>query len=165
MTKHNDTLYIVSEMKSSLPGMMVRHGMPFVRDPAGLRPVGLIVTDTSQITHSGTGITMYLAFRDEGIFRSTDAGTQWDPFNEGLSGRRIRAVVEIGNAVFAGTNEGLYRLDTDRWEQVPVETFKSTQSLKLRRLLTQTAGSTASTHNGGSKCRCNSQCCPFPEGL
>ena len=125
MTEHDDTLYIVSADEVFASRDDGETWDAFCPRPGGRHPVGLIVTDTSQSTHSRTGITMYLAFRDEGIFRSTDAGTQWNSFNEGVSGRRIRAVAEIGNAVFAGTNEGLYRLGANRWEQVPVETFQN----------------------------------------
>ena len=130
MTEHDDTLYIVAADEIFASRDNGETWDTFCPRPEGLLPVGLIVTDTSRSTRLRAGITMYLAFRDEGIFRSTDAGTQWDSFNEGLSGRRIRAVAAIGNAVFAGTNEGLYRLDTDRWEQVPVETFKTTRSFE-----------------------------------
>ena len=127
MTEHNGTLYIVSAdeiFASSDNGETWNILCP---RPTGRRLVGLIATDAPQITGARTGITMYLAFRDKGIFRSTDAGTQWDSLNEGLSGKRIHAVAEIGNTVFAGTNAGLYRLNTDVWERVPVKTFKTTQ--------------------------------------
>ena len=128
MAEHNGTLYIVSADEIFASSDDGETWNPFCSRPDGRRHVGLIVTDTSQITHSRTGIAMYLAFRDKGIFRSTDAGIQWQPLNEGLTGNRIRAVAEIGNAVFAGTNEGLYRLNADVWEQVPIKTFNVTQS-------------------------------------
>ena len=130
MTEYDDTLYIVSddEIFTSSDGGETWNA--FGPRPEGDYHVGLIVTDAPQITGSRTGIAMYLAFRDKGVFRSTNAGIQWDSFNEGLSGKRIRAVAEIGSAVFAGTNEGLYRLSADRWEQMPVETFKTTRSFE-----------------------------------
>ena len=130
MTEHDDTLYVVSADEILTSSDNGETWDAFCPRPDGDHPVGLIVTDAPQITPSRTGTAMYLAFRDEGIFRSMDAGTRWDAFNEGLSGRRIRAVAEIGSAVFAGTNEGLYRLGTDRWEQVPVETFKTDRSFE-----------------------------------
>ena len=131
MTEHDDTLYVVSANEIFASSDDGETWDPFCPRPDGERPVGLIVTDVPQITPSRTGIAIYLAFRDEGIFRSTDAGTRWYPFNEGLSGRRIRAVVEIGNAIFAGTNEGLYRLGADRWEQVPVQFSNAIHFLKV----------------------------------
>ena len=39
---------------------------------------------------------MYLALQDEGVFRSTDAGREWIPLNDGLTGKRISAVAAIG---------------------------------------------------------------------
>ena len=130
MTEHNDTLYIVSDVEifaSSDDGETWDAVCP---RPEGHYHVGLIVTDAPQITPSRTGIAMYLAFRDEGVFRSTDAGTRWELLDKGLTGKRIRAMVGIGSAVFVGTNEGLYRLSAERWEQVPVEIFKTTLSFE-----------------------------------
>ncbi len=130
MAEHNRTLYIVSDDEIFAS---INNGETWnilCPRPKGRRLVALIVTDAPQITRSRTDITMYLTFRDKGIFRSTDAGTQWDLLNEGLSGKRIHAVVKIGNTVFAGTNAGLYRLNADVWEQVRVETFKTTQSFE-----------------------------------
>ena len=140
MTEHNGTLYIVSAdeiFASSDNGDTWNILCP---RPKARRLVGLMVTDAPQITRSRTDITMYLAFRDKGIFRSTDAGTQWDSLNEGLSGKRIHAVAEIGNTVFAGTNAGLYRLKAERWEQVPVKTFKTTQSFEDKTLANTASG-------------------------
>lgn len=130
MTEYNDTLYIVSDDEIFTSSDNGETWKPFCPRPAGDYPVGLIVTDAPQITPSRIDMVMYLAFRDKGVFRSTDAGTRWDAFNEGLSGKRTRAVAKIGSAVFAGTNEGLYRLGADRWEQVPVEAFKTTRSFE-----------------------------------
>ncbi len=86
--------------------------------------VGLIITDEAQGTGSQASITMYLVLRDKGVFRSMDAGAQWNPLNEGLTGKRIYTVATIGNTVFAGTNEGLYRLNSGTWERVPEDAFK-----------------------------------------
>ena len=130
MTEHSHTLYIVSADEIFASSDNGETWNVLCPRPKGRRLVGLIVTEAPQITGSRTGITMYLAFRDKGIFRSTDAGTQWDSLNEGVSGKRIHAVAAIGNTVFAGTNEGLYRLNADVWEQVRGETFKTTQSFE-----------------------------------
>ena len=130
MAEHKGALYIVSADEIFASRDDGETWNILCPRPKGRRLVGLIVTDAPQITGSRTGITMYLAFRDKGIFRSTDAGTQWDSLNEGLSGKRIHAVAEIGNTIFAGTNAGLYRLNADVWKQVRVETFKTTQSFE-----------------------------------
>ena len=129
MTEHRGILYIVSSdeiFASSDSGETWNATCP---RPKG-EPLRLIITDASQITPSPTGMTMYLALRDNSVFRSTDAGKQWEPLNEGLTGKRIYEVAGIGSAVFAGTNEGLYRLNAERWERLPVETFKTNQSFE-----------------------------------
>ena len=127
MTEHRGILYIVSADEIFASSDDGETWNPFCPRPKG-KPLGLIITDASQITPSRTGITMYLALRDNSVFRSIDAGVRWEPLNEGLTGKRIYEVAAVGSAVFAGTNEGLYRLNANVWEHVPVETFKATQS-------------------------------------
>ena len=81
-------------------------------------------------SHS-TDIVMYLAFENKGVFRSTDAGTHWVPFNNGLTDKRILAVAAIGNTLFAGTNRGLYRFDSSVWQQLPVVPSEAIHSLEV----------------------------------
>ncbi|MDE0682924.1 MAG: hypothetical protein OXI63_08425, partial [Candidatus Poribacteria bacterium] len=88
--------------------------------------VGLIITDETQARS-----TMYLALRDEGIYRSTDGGTQWHLFNDGLVNKTISTVAAVGKTVFAGTARGLYRLDSGTWKKLPVETSRAIYSLAV----------------------------------
>ena len=81
-------------------------------------------------SHS-TDIAMYLAFQNKGVFRSTDAGTHWIPFNNGLTDKRILAVAAIGNTLFAGTNRGLYRFGSGVWQQLPVVPSEAIHSLEV----------------------------------
>ena len=101
----------------------------------GSRPnghaVGLIITDAPQDADSQADITMYLALRDEGVFRSTDSGTHWHPLNDGLTGETISAVAAVGETVFTGTGRGLYRLDLGVWKKLPVETSRAIYSLAV----------------------------------
>ncbi|MYG20968.1 MAG: hypothetical protein F4168_01040 [Gemmatimonadetes bacterium] len=70
-----------------------------------------------------TDMTMYLGLKDEGIFRSIDGGTQWQPFNDGLTvSEKISTLAAVGKTVFAGTENGLYRLDSDIWKKLPLDT-------------------------------------------
>ena len=82
--------------------------------------VGLVVTDDA----------LYLALRDEGIFRSTDAGKQWNPLNYEIENSRIGAIAVVGNTVFIGTNRGLYRLHSETWVKLPITT-KMVHSLSV----------------------------------
>ncbi|MCY3742791.1 MAG: sigma-70 family RNA polymerase sigma factor [Candidatus Poribacteria bacterium] len=122
MAEHSGILYIVSTdeiFRSDDKGETWR--------TIGSRPkghaVGLIIT--------GESSTMYLALRDEGIYRSTDGGTQWHLFNGGLANKRISTVAAVGTTVFAGTARGLYRLGSGTWQKLPVETSRAIYSLAV----------------------------------
>ena len=118
MAAHDDTLYIVSTDKilASIDNGETWHVL--CSRPKG-HPVGLIIMDEIQEHNSHSHIVMYLALQDEGVFRSTDAGTQWDLLKDGLVDESIHAVAAIRNIVFAGTSSGIYRLDSDIWQQLP----------------------------------------------
>ena len=75
--------------------------------------VGMVITDSIQ--QPGSSMTLFLAYTD-GIFRSVDAGETWEKLPKGLIDRIITAIAAIDNAVFAGTDEGLFRLNEDDWE-------------------------------------------------
>ena len=130
MAEHNGSLYIVSvdEIFTSVDRGETWHTL-------GPRPkghtVGLIITDGSQDVSSQADITMYLALRDEGIFRSITSGTQWHPFNDGLTGEIISTMAAVGETIFTGTGRGLYRLDSDVWKKLPVETSRAVYSLTV----------------------------------
>ena len=118
MAEHADTLYIVSadEIFTSTDNSGTWN--VFCPRPKG-HPSGLIITNGAQVHNSHPSIVMYLAIQNKGVFRSTDAGIQWNLLENGLVNANIHAVTAIGNTVFAGTNEGLYRLTSDTWQQLP----------------------------------------------
>ena len=124
MAEHANALYIVSnrEIFASTDSGETWHA--FCPRPEG-DTIGFVLTDESQ----QTGIAMYLALQQKGVFRSTNAGKQWIPLNDGLVDRTISAVATIGDTVFAGTDRGLYRLNSDLWEQLPVDTSRAVQAL------------------------------------
>ena len=84
------------------------------------RALGLVITDEA----------LYLALRDdEGIFLSTDGGKQWTPLDNEIANSGINAIDAIENTVFVGTNKGLYRLRSERWEKLTIGTTKAIRSL------------------------------------
>ena len=85
-------------------------------------PVGFIIVDEAYQDNLPPRPVLYLALQDTGIFRSTDAGVQWNLLKNGLAGKHIYAMAAIKNTVFASTNEGLYRLNSDVWQQLQVNT-------------------------------------------
>ncbi len=80
--------------------------------------VGMVITDS--IPGAQSEMTIYLA-RTNGVFRTDNAGKSWTPLSEGLTDRKIREIAAIENTLFAGTDKGLYRLNSDTWEQLPID--------------------------------------------
>ena len=76
---------------------------------------------------------MYLAIQDKGVFRSTDAGAHWTLLKDGLADKAVSEVAAVGNTVFAGTNSGLYRLNSAVWEQMPIAASEVIHSLVVSR--------------------------------
>ena len=128
MAVYEDTLYIVSANEVSASTDAGETWRTFCRRPKG-QAIGFIVTDAAQGNDSQAWPVMYLTLQDVGVFRSTDAGAHWTLLNDGLMGKHVSAVAAIGNTIFAGTNMGLYRLNSDVWEQLPVATSEVIQSL------------------------------------
>ena len=91
----------------------------------------LIVIDVSEGDNSHARAAMYLAMWKKGIFRSTDAGKHWTLLNNGLADRKNYKLTAVGNTVFAGTDKGLYRLNSDVWEQLSVDTSRSVLALEV----------------------------------
>ena len=59
----------------------------------------------------------YIIFSNYTAFRSEDIGKTWEPMNVGFP-QRPNAIIAIQGTLFAGTNNGLYRLKDDNWERV-----------------------------------------------
>ena len=128
IAEFENTLYIVSTdevFTSTNDGETWNELCP---RPKG-RAIRLIITDEAQGHGSQSHPAMYLTLEDKGIFRSTDAGAQWRLLNNGLIDQTITAVAAIENTVFAGTNTGLYRLNSGVWEQLSVAASEVIHSL------------------------------------
>ena len=130
MAEQGGTLYIVSTDEIFASGDRGETWRTIGPRPKG-DAVGLIITDESHARSSQARWTMYLALRDEGIYRSTDGGIQWNLFNDGLANKRISTVAAVEKTVFAGTARGLYRLDSGTWKKLPVETSRAIYTLAV----------------------------------
>ena len=119
MAELGDTLYIVSTdaIFASTDNGETWHVL--CSRPKG-HPVGLIVMDEIQRQNLDPRPVIYLALQNKGVFRSTNAGAQWNLLKNGLVDEHIYAMAAIENTLFAGTNKGLYRLNSDVWQQLPV---------------------------------------------
>lgn len=130
MVENRGVLYIVSvdEIFASTDNGETWNA--FCSRPKG-DPVGLVVIDAAREPHTQADITMYLALKDKGVFRSTNSGTQWQSLRDGLTAEKISALSAVGETVFAGTEIGLYRLDSGIWKKLPVDTSGAVCSLAV----------------------------------
>ena len=117
MAECADTLYIVSTDAIFTSTDNGETWKVFCSRPKG-HAVGLIVMNEADEYNSQPRPVMYLALQTEGVFRSIDAGVQWKPLKNGLTDEDVYAVVAVENTIFAGTHAGLYRLNSDVWEQL-----------------------------------------------
>ncbi len=79
--------------------------------------VDMVITDG--IPGAQSDMTIYLVHTN-GVFRTVDAGKSWTPLPEGLTDREIREIAAVENTVFVGTDEGLFRLNDEKWEHLPI---------------------------------------------
>ena len=119
MAEYADTLYIVSTDKIFNSTNNGETWNAFCSRPKG-HAVGLIVMNETDTHNSQPRPVMYLALQTKGVFRSTDAGGEWKPLENGLTGEDVYVVTAVANTVFAGTHTGLYRLNSDMWERLSV---------------------------------------------
>ena len=117
MTEYQGTLYTVSVDAVLASGDGGETWKALGPRPKGVAN-GLIVTAATQKHDPNAPVTLYIALQEQGIFRSTDAGQHWTSINNGLIGKRIFTIATIGNTLFAGTNQGLYRLGSSNWQQL-----------------------------------------------
>ncbi len=133
MAARGDALYIAceSELFSSTDGGETWDVV--APRPLDRRAIALLITDYA----------FYLALAEGGMFRSTDEGKTWIPFNEGLAqplqvrhpltDTAILSAAVVENTVFAGTSQGLYRLrlDGEVWEKLPVAGTRTISSIAV----------------------------------
>ena len=128
MAAHEEMLYIVSKdmvFASTDDGETWEALCP---RPEG-HAIELVIVNEAQGSDSREHPTMYLALRDKGVFRSTDVDDQWVSLDDGWMGGTISAVIVVGDTVFAGTDKGLYRLDSGTWERLLADVPGSVYSL------------------------------------
>lgn len=130
MAENRGTLYIVSTDKIFASVDDGETWNVLCARPKG-DAVELIVTDKIHGRDPQTGVTLYIALRDKGVFRSTDGGTRWDALKNELRVERISDMAAVEGTVFIGTNSGLYRLDSDVWKRLSVATSEAVYSLTV----------------------------------
>ena len=108
MVERNDTLYVATdtEILASTDSGSTWNSLGI--HPKGV-PAGLVITDAG----------FYLALMD-GVYHAKDGKASWMPLKDGLDANRIHALAAVENTVFAGTDNGLYRLGAGTWESVSI---------------------------------------------
>jgi photosystem II stability/assembly factor-like uncharacterized protein len=71
--------------------------------PAGVSPFSLMIHND----------TIYMGTVSNGIYRSTDGGTNWTQINSGITSLQIWAINQVGAAVFASSTSGNVYKSTD----------------------------------------------------
>ena len=131
IAEHEGTLYIATDRLYASTDSGASWNVLGGISPRGYI-TGFAITNETEKQDSQARTAMYLALLDKGVFRSTDMAQQWNSFNNGLVGKKIYALTAVKNTVFAGTNRGLYRLNTsDVWEQLPVGVSEAIHALEV----------------------------------
>ena len=132
MTEHQGTLYTVSVDEVIASGDSGETWNTLGPRPKGVAN-GIIVTTETQKHDPKAPVTLYIALQEQGIFRSTDAGQHWTSINNELTGKRIFTIVVVGNTLFAGTNQGLYRLSSSNWQQLLTDASGAVYALTVEK--------------------------------
>ncbi len=117
IAEHNNTLYIATyrDIFESTDGGM--NWTSISRRKRG-DTIALLTTDAG----------FYLVL-ENAIYMSVDEGRQWSLLDVDINDKEIMDAVNIGDTVFIGTEQGLYRIVSGKWEQLPVGKFKKVNSL------------------------------------
>lgn len=64
--------------------------------------------------------TVYVGTFRGGVFRTADQGKTWQSVNAGLKRKEVKTLLSVGNLLYAGTADGVYRLNRadDHWSVV-----------------------------------------------
>jgi RNA polymerase sigma factor (sigma-70 family) len=117
ITERGDTLYVISDTE-----VFASADRGETWNSLGSRPEGHLI---------GSAVTdeaFYLGLVD-GVFRSTDTGKSWVPLNDDLGDRKIRAIAAVENTLFIGTDSGLYRRNSQGWEELSIGKAENIRAL------------------------------------
>ncbi|MGD1043957.1 MAG: choice-of-anchor D domain-containing protein, partial [Bacteroidota bacterium] len=110
--------------------------------------------DVSSFTISGSN--MFLGTSADGVFRTTDNGSNWVKTNNGLTNLSINTLISKGSSLFAGTSNGVF-LSTDNgsnWTAVntglPDTTIKAFTICGLKLYVATSKGSIFHSTNDGA---------------
>lgn len=116
MTDNEDTIYIATDTEVLTTVNQGETWKTLCHHPAGL-PIGFVLTDTA----------IYLC-SSKMVYLSDDKGESWQSQNITVGNEnelKIRAITNIKNTVFVGTDRGLFRHDEDHWTRIHISPDES----------------------------------------
>lgn len=125
LAEHRDVIYSVNTDEIFASKDAGETWDRFCSRPKG-DAVGLIILGDTQENFS-----MFLALKDEGLFRSDDAGKEWVALNNRFTGETITAFASVGKDLFIGTNRNLHRLKSGLWTEIPLDPSKTVHSMAV----------------------------------
>lgn len=128
IAEHHDVIYSVNTDEIFASNDAGKTWNRFCSRPDG-DAVGLII-----IGDTPDNFSMFLALKDEGLFRSDDAGKEWvilENGNNKLNGETITAVASVGKVLFIGTNRNLHRINSGLWTEIPLDPSKTVHSMAV----------------------------------
>ena len=117
ITERDDTLYVVSDTE-----VYASEDRGETWNSLGTRPEGHLIGSAI------TGEAFYLGLVD-GVYRSTDTGKSWTRLNDDLGNRKIRAIAAVESTLFVGTDSGLYRRNSQGWEELSIGKAENIRAL------------------------------------
>lgn len=118
MTDNEDTIYLATDTEVLTTVNQGETWKTLCHHPVGL-PIGFVLTDTA----------IYLC-SSERVYLSNDKGESWQSQNiiDGNENElKIRAITNIKNTVFVGTDRGLVRHDEDHWTRIHISPDESVE--------------------------------------
>lgn len=68
---------------------------------------------------------------EDSVFHTVGPGQSWKPLNNGLENKEITSMSSIGNTLFVGTKDGLYRLKAQTWHRLNADNIKSEVTMEV----------------------------------
>ncbi len=68
---------------------------------------------------------------EDSVFHTVGPGQPWRPLNDGLENKEITSMSSIGNTLFVGTEDGLYRLKAQTWHRLNADNIKSEVTMEV----------------------------------
>ena len=118
IVERHDNLYLANKTEILVSSDRGETWKVFCKSKEGI-PIGMIFTEEEP--EENNSFSIYLAY-SRGVFQTKDAGKSWIQLSEGLTDSKIRSISVIEKTIFAGTDDGLFRLNDGAWKNLSIGT-------------------------------------------